>query len=102
MNRRPFLKNLTLLGSGLVTLPIAGFPVSLSKTQYEEAFLPVFKFITASDGHFGQPDTDFKTSHQNLIQAIKREPDVDLVGIFEDKIQRSHFLKGSGALHFSQ
>ncbi len=79
MNRRPFLKNLTLLGSGLVGLPLAGFPVSLSKTQYEEAFLPVFKFVTASDGHFGQPDTEFKTSHQNLIQAIKRESDVDLV-----------------------
>jgi predicted phosphodiesterase len=79
MNRRPFLKNLTLLGSGFVTFPLAGMPVSLSKTQYGEAFLPVFKFITASDGHFGQPDTDFKTSHQNLIQAIKRESDVDLV-----------------------
>ncbi|WP_339706607.1 metallophosphoesterase [Algoriphagus aquimarinus] len=79
MNRRPFLKNLSLLGSGLVTLPMAGFPLTLSKTEEEEVFSPVFKFVTASDGHFGQADTDFKTSHQNLIQAIKRESDVDLV-----------------------
>lgn len=79
MNRRPFLKNLSLLGSGLVTLPLAGFPLTLSKTEEEEVFSPVFKFVTASDGHFGQADTDFKTSHQNLIQAIKRESGVDLV-----------------------
>lgn len=79
MNRRPFLKNLTLLGSGLVALPIAGFPLALSRTQYSEDFQPVFKFITASDGHFGQPDTDYTTSHQNLIDAIKQESDVDLV-----------------------
>lgn len=79
MNRRPFLKNLSLLGSSLVTLPLAGFPLTLSKTEEEKAFLPLFKFVTASDGHFGQADTDFKTSHQNLIQAIKRESDVDLV-----------------------
>jgi predicted phosphodiesterase len=79
MNRRPFLKNLTLLGGGLVSFPLSGFPVSLSKTQENEVFLPVFKFITASDGHFGQPNTDFETSHQNLIQAINRESDVDLV-----------------------
>ena len=79
MNRRPFLKNLTLLSGGLGSLPLSGFPFSLSKMQEEEAFLPIFKFITASDGHFGQPNTDFETSHQNLIQAIKRESDVDLV-----------------------
>ncbi|PZX61192.1 3',5'-cyclic AMP phosphodiesterase CpdA [Algoriphagus ratkowskyi] len=79
MKRRPFLKNLTLLGSGLVALPIAGFPLTVSRSQYLEDFQPVFKFVTASDGHFGQPDTDYKTSHQNLIEAIKRESDVDLV-----------------------
>jgi predicted phosphodiesterase len=79
MNRRPFLKNLTLLGGGLVGFTSSSFSVSLSKTQENEAFLPVFKFITASDGHFGQPNTDFETSHQNLIQAIRRESDVDLV-----------------------
>lgn len=79
MNRRPFIKNLTLLGSSLFGLPLAGYSAQLSKNQYEESFLPVFKFITASDGHFGQPDTDFNTSHQNLIQAIKRESAVDLV-----------------------
>lgn len=79
MKRRPFLKNLTLVGSGLIALPIRGISSTFSNTVTKEVFTPVFKFITASDGHFGQPNTDFETSHQNLIQAIKRETDVDLV-----------------------
>ena len=37
------------------------------------------KFITASDGHWGQPNTDFETSHRNLIEAIHREKDLDFV-----------------------
>ncbi|MEP1085385.1 metallophosphoesterase [Algoriphagus sp.] len=92
MNRRPFLKNLTLLGSGLVAFPVAGFSSSLSKVEYETAFQPVFKFITASDGHFGQPETDYITSHQNLIEAIKRESDVDLVVFNGDLIHDDPLL----------
>lgn len=37
------------------------------------------KFITASDGHYGQPNTDFETTHRNLIEAIHREENVDFV-----------------------
>ncbi len=37
------------------------------------------KIITASDGHWGQPNTDYESSHRNLIEAINREKDVDLV-----------------------
>lgn len=80
MDRRPFLKNLTAIGGGLATLPLSGFSSALY--QHEAAtddFTPVFKFITASDGHFGQPDTDFKTSHINLIEAIQKEENVDFV-----------------------
>ncbi len=78
MKRRPFLKNLTAIGSSLVALPISGF-ANLSVCKHQVQTKPIFRFITASDGHFGQPQTDFETSHQNLIQAIKREADVDLV-----------------------
>lgn len=40
---------------------------------------PKFKLLTASDGHFGQPDTDFETSHKNLVEALNREKNVDFV-----------------------
>lgn len=79
MKRRPFLKNLSLLSGGIISLPISGFSIGRNPSIEHDTFKPVFKFITASDGHFGQPDTDFKTSHQNLIDAIKREAEVDLV-----------------------
>lgn len=44
------------------------------------------KFITASDGHWGQPNTDFDISHRNLIEAVNREKDVDFVVINGDLI----------------
>lgn len=37
------------------------------------------KFITASDGHYGQPGTDFESAHRDLIEAINREENVDFV-----------------------
>lgn len=78
MERRPFLKSLTALSS---TLTLGGF-AQLSASEYREQtsdFKSVFKFITASDGHYGQPETDFDTSHEQLIQAIHKESMVDLV-----------------------
>jgi predicted phosphodiesterase len=51
--------------------------ISFGKMQF-----PVntkLKFITASDGHFGQPNTDYETSHRNLIAAINKEENVDFV-----------------------
>lgn len=80
MDRRPFLRNLTAIGGSLAALPLSGFSSSLYQLEdTTEGFTPVFKFITASDGHFGQPDTDFETSHKNLIKAIQKEKDVDFV-----------------------
>ncbi|NVJ85828.1 MAG: metallophosphoesterase [Algoriphagus sp.] len=73
MNRRPFLQKLGILTTGTMTLPFF---------LYGKMQLPKetkFKFITASDGHFGQPNTDFETSHQKLIEALNREKDVDFV-----------------------
>ncbi|MHA7128821.1 metallophosphoesterase family protein [Algoriphagus namhaensis] len=78
MHRRPFLKTLTALGGTLAT----GNFISLSAAEYRRTqadFKTVFKFITASDGHFGQPSTDFIASHKNLIRAIEKEEQVDFV-----------------------
>jgi predicted MPP superfamily phosphohydrolase len=73
MNRRPFLQKLSLIGSSLMTLPF----ITYGKMDFPKATR--LKFITASDGHFGQPGTDYETSHRNLIAAIHREEDVDFV-----------------------
>lgn len=73
MHRRPFLQKISLLSTGIVTLPFASYgQVTLPKATR-------LKFITASDGHWGQPNTDFSLSHQNLIDAIHREKGVDFV-----------------------
>jgi predicted MPP superfamily phosphohydrolase len=86
MNRRPFLKNLTTLTGALTGLSLTGLSAAFSEKENLSKLIssfqevqPVFKFITASDGHYGQPNTDFKTSHQHLITAIGRESDVDFV-----------------------
>ncbi|MBN7811229.1 metallophosphoesterase [Algoriphagus sp. H41] len=73
MHRRPFLQKISLLGTSLMTLPF----VSYGKLDFPKATR--LKFITASDGHYGQPNTDFESSHRDLIQAINREENVDFV-----------------------
>lgn len=73
MNRRPFLHKLGLLGTSLMTMPF----ISYGKMDFPKSTR--VKFITASDGHWGQPNTDFETSHRNLIDAIHREKEVDFV-----------------------
>jgi hypothetical protein len=73
MNRRPFLQKISLLGSTLLTMPF----ISYGKMEFPKSTR--LKFITASDGHWGQPNTDFEGSHQNLIDAVRREKEVDFV-----------------------
>ena len=73
MQRRPFLHKISLISSSLVSMPFIPF----GKADFPKATR--LKFITASDGHFGQPDTDYETSHRNLIEAIHREKNVDFV-----------------------
>ena len=73
MHRRPFLQKLSLISTGILTLPFATYgQVTLPKATR-------LKFITASDGHWGQPNTDFAGSHQQLMEAIHREKGVDFV-----------------------
>jgi predicted phosphodiesterase len=73
MNRRPFLQKLALAGTSLVTMPF----VLYGKMNFPKATR--LKFITASDGHWGQPNTDFECFHKNLFDAIHREKDLDFV-----------------------
>lgn len=73
MQRRPFLQKISLIGSSILAMPL----ISQAKMDFPRATR--LKFITASDGHWGQPNTDFETSHRNLIEAIHREKDVDFV-----------------------
>lgn len=73
MKRRPFLQKISLLSSVAVALPLTSFGKDLPFRA------PRLKFITASDGHFGQPDTDYTSSHNNLMNAINKEENVDFV-----------------------
>jgi predicted MPP superfamily phosphohydrolase len=73
MQRRPFLHKISVLGTSIISFPF----ISFGKADFPKATR--LKFITASDGHFGQPDTDYQTSHRNLIEAIHREENVDFV-----------------------
>ncbi|WP_296705252.1 metallophosphoesterase [Algoriphagus sp.] len=73
MKRRPFLQKLTFFSSAVMALPLDG----LGKTIKEEP--KKLRFIVASDGHFGQPDTDFTGTHKKLIESINSEEQVDFV-----------------------
>lgn len=73
MYRRPFLKKLSLFTSVAASIPMVSFGRMNSRKEAK------LKFIIASDGHYGQPDTDFETSHRNLIDAIHAEKEVDFV-----------------------
>jgi len=73
MQRRPFLQKLSLITTGILTLPFATYgQVNLPRATR-------LKFITASDGHWGQPNTDFAGSHRQLLEAIQQEKGVDFV-----------------------
>jgi hypothetical protein len=80
MKRRPFLQKLSLVTASMMTLP------SLSHGEGKHRRAPKLKFITASDGHWGQPNTDFQSTHQALIQAVNQEKDVDFVVLNGDLI----------------
>lgn len=73
MNRRFFLHKLSLAGAPLLALPLLSFGNRVTPKVGR------LKFITASDGHWGQPGTDYETSHRDLIEAIHRENGVDFV-----------------------
>jgi len=62
--RRSFLKLLPIL---------PGVPYLAHPDKTDSAAKISMRFIVASDGHYGQPDTDYKTFHTDLIGWINRE-----------------------------
>ncbi|MBK5279186.1 MAG: metallophosphoesterase [Bacteroidia bacterium] len=67
ISRRAFIKNVSLAGSFLIT---GGF-TSLSADEIFELRKKVrLRFVVASDGHYGQPETLFDQFHDTLIEKI--------------------------------
>ncbi len=75
MKRRPFIHKLSILGAS------AFFPMDIMASPNEK-----LKFIVASDGHYGQPNTAYAKSHSDLLKAVAEEKDVDFMVINGDLI----------------
>lgn len=73
MNRRQFTQKLSLITSITSTMPFLLY----GKTAMPEK--AKLKFAIASDGHYGQPNTDYQQNHHMLISALKKEEDLDFV-----------------------
>jgi predicted MPP superfamily phosphohydrolase len=73
MKRRPFLQKLSIITSMSTLMPFLNY----GKMDFPEKIK--LKFVVASDGHYGQPNTDYEASHRDLIQAILKENEVDFV-----------------------
>jgi Calcineurin-like phosphoesterase len=80
MQRRRFIQKISLYSVPLLAIP----SMSFGKLAFPDS--PKLKFITASDGHWGQTDTDYEGSHRQLIEAVNRERDVDFVVLNGDLI----------------
>ncbi len=64
LQRRSFLKLLPAIpGLSYISVPEGTTPTAQL----------TMRFIVASDGHYGQPDTDYKTMHADFIGWINRE-----------------------------
>ena len=78
--RRSFLRLLPVL---------PGLSFCSSPDKIDTAAKITMRFIVASDGHYGQPGTDYKTFHSDLISWVNREKlqkGVDLVFLNGDLI----------------
>ncbi len=73
MRRRPFLKKISLFSAATALIPFSTFGKQIKMNQTG------VKFIVASDGHYGQPETDYEETHKQLIAAIHKEEGVDFV-----------------------
>jgi len=76
-NRRIFLKG------SLASILLAGLSKSVSAlTPKMHTNLPMgakakLRFVIASDGHYGQPGTDYKKDHDNIVQWINEAHDIN-------------------------
>lgn len=70
-DRRFFIKG-SLAGLAMACFAPAIKAVAAVGTTTTEQFKPIKKlrFAIASDGHYGQPGTDFKKDHENFVQWV--------------------------------
>jgi Icc protein len=73
MQRRPFIEKLAIITSSFTVMPF----ISFGKMDFPKN--NKLKFIIASDGHYGQPNTPYEAIHETLIKAIQEEEGVDFV-----------------------
>ena len=66
-SRRDFIKNLSISGA----IFLSGKPVSAAEFFNSRKKVKL-RFIVASDGHYGQPKTDFDAFHETLVKNINR------------------------------
>ena len=67
LSRREFIKNIS--AASLVLM--GGNILSLTSTQAESLKKKsIFRFVVASDGHYGQPETEFDLNYSNLVKNI--------------------------------
>ena len=67
--RRSFLKN-SIGSASVLAAPLSGSPFLLDKQPNSAR---IFRFVVASDGHFGQPKTEFQTFFQKIIAHLNAE-----------------------------
>jgi 3',5'-cyclic AMP phosphodiesterase CpdA len=77
-NRRVFLKN------GIAGLVLAGIPPAASALTPTDLHVLLerpkklkLRFAIASDGHYGQPDTDYKQDHANMVRWLNEAHSVN-------------------------
>jgi 3',5'-cyclic AMP phosphodiesterase CpdA len=77
-NRRVFLKN------GIAGLVLAGIPPAASELTPTDLHVLLerpkklkLRFAIASDGHYGQPDTDYKQDHANMVRWLNEAHSVN-------------------------
>lgn len=66
MNRREFLRTLTVGGCVVINGQIISDLINLSDDEVE------FRFTVASDGHYGQSDTPFEDYFSTIVEKINR------------------------------
>lgn len=66
MNRRDFLRTLTVGGYLVINGQIISDLINLSDNQVR------FRFIVASDGHYGEPDTPYKEYFATIVEKVNR------------------------------
>jgi 3',5'-cyclic-AMP phosphodiesterase len=72
LGRREFL-NLTLKNAFLITAGRQFLPFFPEKDGLPDASRVALRFALASDGHYGQPDTDHVGKHELVVRALNGE-----------------------------